>query len=278
MDRDRNVEIGTFWLGRKIKAIHSFLPDGLFLTLGQLEHLPAYLLPILIVALEVGADIGDDLSGLVFLNEAYDTQDVEYLRDEVFKVEIFLLVHESLHHVLYAAFGHCLLLVDQAVEDTSEKLPWQNLRTQRSSLAIDSSLFVKDLALQGGITFELLQLADEASESHVDEVFCRDTEDESEGFEVEDDVKGLLGILEDLTALVGESADLKDGVLLVVHELKEAFDECTQFFTRRDDVTLLHDASQSTIIYKYCPHSLDIGTAKSRLIRNDAHSKLLINN
>ena len=69
----------------------------LLLPFNQLQHFPSYFLAILIKALKVRANIGDNLGCFIFLNESDDGENVEDLRYKVFEVEIFLLIHEGLN-------------------------------------------------------------------------------------------------------------------------------------------------------------------------------------
>ena len=68
----------------------------------------------------------------------------------------------------------------------------------------------------------------------------RYSKDESERFEVENDVDGLLLIFEYFGTLVDELVDLKDSVFLLVHVLDESLDESSQLLAGRDDVSLVH--------------------------------------
>ena len=111
------ADIGLLSLRKNLDAFDSFFPDNLFLSLRQLKDFPADLLIILIVALEIRPNVGDDFRGLVLLYQPDNAQDIEYLGYEVFQVEVLLLIHEGFHHFFDAALGYCFLLVDKTIEN-----------------------------------------------------------------------------------------------------------------------------------------------------------------
>ena len=96
------------------------LPHYLLFSFDKLEHLPAYLLPILVVTFQVRPDVGNHFSCLVLLDQANNGKDVEYFRNEVFEIEIFLLVHEGFHNVLNTTLSDHILLINERIEDTRE--------------------------------------------------------------------------------------------------------------------------------------------------------------
>ena len=63
----RQANISLLCFRKNFDTLDSFFPDNLFLSLRQLEDLPADLLIILIVALEIRPNVGDDFRGLVLL-------------------------------------------------------------------------------------------------------------------------------------------------------------------------------------------------------------------
>ena len=113
----RQADIGLLSLRKNFDAFDSFFPDNLLLSLRQFEDLPADLLIILVVALEIRPNVGDDFRGLVLLYQPDNAQDIEYFRYEIFQVEILLLIHEGFHHFFDAALGYCFLLVDKTIEN-----------------------------------------------------------------------------------------------------------------------------------------------------------------
>lgn len=94
-----------------LQLLHRLLSDDLLFPLDQLQDLPADLLPVFVVAFEVWADVGNHFGGFVLFDEAYDGEDVEDFWDEVFEIEVFLLVHKALHNLLNAALSHHIFLV-----------------------------------------------------------------------------------------------------------------------------------------------------------------------
>lgn len=216
MDWDWHILTGLLSLDR-LGLLNALFADDLFLSLDELEGFPADLFAVFVVAFEVGADVGDDFGGFIFLDEADDGEDVEDFGDEVLEVEVFLLVHEGFNNLFDACFGHHVLLVNQTVEDLEQQLPAEQLRPQRGEFSEDQGLLVPEFDFRALAVFILLEFADHAPESDVDHVILRDAEDESECFEVEDDVEGPALVLEDLDALINELSHFEDGVFLVVH-------------------------------------------------------------
>lgn len=51
----------------------ALLADDLLLSLSQLEYFPADFFVVLVVALQIRSNVGDDFGGLIFLYEANDS-------------------------------------------------------------------------------------------------------------------------------------------------------------------------------------------------------------
>lgn len=108
------------------------------------------------------------------------------------------------------------------------------MRTQGGQLPIDDCLLIANLGLWTLVVLVLLEFSDHPPEPNVDEVILRHSHDESECFEVKNDVEGPPLIFEDSDAFVEELVEFEDGVFVVVHVLDEAFDECADFFPCRN--------------------------------------------
>lgn len=114
---DWRIEGSFFLFWQCFQALDSFLADGLFFPFCELEHFPTNFFAVFIVAFQIWANVGNDLCGFVLFDEANNAKDVKDLWDKVLEIEVLLLIHEALNHVLDVALGDCLLLVDEAVKN-----------------------------------------------------------------------------------------------------------------------------------------------------------------
>ena len=96
---------------------------------------------------------------------------------------------------------------------------------ERSRLPVNVRLLIVKICFDRLVIFEFLQFPHHASEANIDEVLRGYPKDESNSFEVKDDIQRLLGIFEYLGALIGELAYLKNGMFLLIHKLHESPDE-----------------------------------------------------
>ncbi len=58
--------------------------DGELLSLDDLEKLPANFAIIFIITFEIGSNVGDNLSSLIFLDQSDEAQNVEYFGNKIF--------------------------------------------------------------------------------------------------------------------------------------------------------------------------------------------------
>lgn len=201
MDRNRHI-LPNFFCLALLNLLKSLLPNDLLFPFDQLQYFPANFLQIFIITLEIRADIGNNLGGLVLLNESNKSKNVQNLRNKVLQIEILLLVHKRLHNLFNTTLSHHILLVNQTVKYTRQQLTAQHLRTQRSRLTKYHRLLVKHLTLRWLTALKLLQLTHHTPKTNVYHVLWRYTQNQTQSLEVEYYIQRFSLILEDLYPLV----------------------------------------------------------------------------
>ena len=90
-----------------------FFTNNLLLSFDKFQHLPSYFLSIFVKTFKIRPYISNNFSCFIFFNESYDCKDIKNLRNEIFQIQIFLLIHERLYNLFNAGLGHHIFLINE---------------------------------------------------------------------------------------------------------------------------------------------------------------------
>lgn len=195
---------------------------------------------ILIKTLEVRPNVCDNLCGLIFFNKVQSRQNIENFRNEVLYIDLFLVHDKIFNHFFNRTFVGSLLLINEFVENVSQKLSTKELTLDWCVLSLDDKLFILDLCLGLLSTLVFKELPHHSPEANKDCMFLGNAHNEAKSLKKEDHFKSLFVLLKDPGWLMNEVSRVKDLFMMIIKEFDELFDKSADLLSGVNCVWLVH--------------------------------------